>query len=338
MTGRPSPRDVLSPGTRVGEFEFREVLGHGGFGITYLARDEDGGIGVAIKEYMPVRFAVREEDGYVYPITDEHADDYAWGLSEFLKEARMLARFDHPSIVPVRRLFEVHGTAYFVMDYLEGQTLHALLHRSKRTLTEDRLRELLVQILSGLEHVHSADYLHCDIKPGNIMVRRDGTPVLIDFGAAQVATAARSRTPRVVTDGYSPVEQYSGTRQDYGPWTDIYALGAVLYRSMTQTVPIKAPSRKDDDCLVPVHRAAKRRYGDRLTEAVGWALMVEAQDRPQSIEEWREALEERTESSRASGEPAVQTLPPPSPRWKKWLFVFALAAALVLAAIALWPV
>lgn len=333
MTGAPDTRDALPAGTRVGEYEFLEVLGQGGFGITYLGADERSGFEVAIKEYMPARFAERDDDGYVYPITDEHTEDYEWGLREFLKEARTLARFDHPCIVPVRRLFEAHGTAYFVMDYLEGRTLFAL-QEEERTLGEDRLRELLVPILAGLEQVHAADYLHCDIKPGNIMLRHDGSPVLIDFGAAQVATAAHSRIARVVTEGYSPIEQYSGTRQDYGPWTDIYAFGAVLYRGMTGTVPIRSPCRQERDELVPVDRAAKRRYGRPLREAVTWALMVEAADRPQSIEEWRESLEERTSGHGSTREPEPRPPPPPAQRWR-WLLVgLAVAVAVVCAYIA----
>jgi len=312
------------------------VIAGGGFGITYLARDMTDGAEVAIKEYMPARFAEREEDGTVWPISEDHAEDYAWGLDEFLKEARMLARFRHPSIVPVRKLFRSFGTAYFVMDYLEGQTLQSLLHNSRRTPRESWLMGLLGQILSGLEQVHGADYLHCDIKPDNIIIRRDGTPVLIDFGAAQVATADFSDAPRVVAKGYSPVEQYSGTRQEFGPWTDIYALGAVLYRSMTDSVPIDSRRRLGDDPLVPVGRAAKRRYGPRLTEAVGWALRVESGDRPQSIGEWREALEERTSSGRTPGARIVRGPDPQPARWKKVLFVLALAAALVFAAIGLW--
>ena len=328
--------DTLAPGTRVPGYTFRGVIAGGGFGITYLAQDMTNGTEVAIKEYMPAGFAEREEDGTVWPISDDHEEDYAWGLDEFLKEARMLARFRHPSIVPVRKLFRSFGTAYFVMDYLEGQTLQSLLHNSRRPPRESWLTGLVGQILSGLEQVHGADYLHCDIKPGNIIIRRDGTPVLIDFGAAQVATADFSDAPRVVSKGYSPVEQYSGTRKDFGPWTDIYALGAVLYRSMTESVPIDSRRRLGNDPLVPVARAAKRRYGARLTEAVGWALMVDSGDRPQSIGEWREALEEPTDSARIPGDRITRSPEPQPARWKKVLFVLALVAALVFAAIGLW--
>ena len=333
-----APDDALLPGKRVGEFEFLEVLGRGGFGITYLGWDSRNRIDVAIKEYMPIHFAEREADGYIYPATDEDVEDYEWGMGEFLKEARMLVAFNHPNIVPVRKFFEAHGTAYFAMDYLEGQTLFALL-RAKGTLREGRLRELLMAILSGLEEVHSADYLHCDIKPGNIMLRRDGTPVLIDFGAAQAATAAHGRIAPIVTKGYSPVEQYVGAREDYGPWTDIYAVGAVLYRGMTGAVPSDARSRFDDDRLVPVGRAARRRYSKELTDAVDWALTVNADERPQSIDEWSEALAGREASSGRPDDP----VPPRQerrrpdarpPTWRRWFIAVAAMAAMALAAIA----
>ena len=332
MSGNLAPQDALPPGTRVDEFEFGDVIGRGGFGITYLGWDARSRVDVAIKEYMPIHFAERDPDGYVYPATDDDVEDYEWGMAEFLKEARMLVAFDHPNIVPVRKFFEAHGTAYFVMDLLEGQTLFALL-RAKRTLRESRLRELLMRILSGLDDVHSADYLHCDIKPGNIMLRRDGTPVLIDFGAAQAATAAHGSIAPVVTKGYSPVEQYGGAREEYGPWTDIYALGAVLYRGMTGTVPTDAQCRLAEDRLVPVGRAAKRRYSKELNEAVDWALTVNAAGRPQSIDEWSDALEVRSTTSHRSADP----VPPRQERrrstWRRWFIAVAAVLAMALAAI-----
>ena len=275
------------------EFELVDVLGRGGFGITYLGWNTSLNIHVAIKEYMPVDFAVRDEDGDVCPRTEGHQGDYEWGLGKFLEEARMLARFEHNrSIVQVRQFFEAHGTAYIVMERLNGQTLYAE-YESEGTLGEDRLRTLLKPILSGLEQVHAAGFRHMDIKPGNIMLRDDGTPVLIDFGAAEIAAAERSRLVQsVVMPGFSPSEQYSSTTRHHGPWTDIYALGAVLYRGMTGDVPIDAPSRVEADELVPVGEAAARRYSPSLTEAVDWALRVRSTDRPRSIEEWREVLDE----------------------------------------------
>ena len=292
MTDRGMHRDALPAGTRVEQFELVDVIGRGGFGITYLAWDSNLDINVAIKEYMPVDFAVREADHSVSPKTHGHVKDYEWGLGEFLKEARMLARFNHPSIVHVRQFFETRGTAYIVMERLLGKTLYARLEE-EGTLGEEELRALLDSILSGLEQVHAAGYRHMDIKPGNIMLRNDGTPVLIDFGAAEIATAEQSRMVQsVVMPGYSPTEQYSSYRRYHGPWTDIYALGAVLYRAMTGIVPVDAPSRVQADELAPVGEVAKRPYSRSLSDAVAWALQVRAPERPQSIDAWREVLDE----------------------------------------------
>ena len=166
-------------------------------------------------------------------------------------------RFNHPSIVPVRHFFEEHGTAYIVMEYLEGQTLHAL-YEAEGTLSEDRLRALPASILDGLEQVHDAGFLRCDIKPGNIMLRDGDTPVLIEFGAAQAATAEHSRMASLVMPGFSPMEQYIGTRRNHGPWTDLFAVGTVLYRGMTGIVPSDALSRLERDEHLPGDQAPMR--------------------------------------------------------------------------------
>ena len=342
-------RDALPPGTRLREFELLEVLGRGGFGITYLGWHTNLGITVAVKEYMPPPFAIREADGSVYPQTDGHADEYEWGLSEFLKEAQTLACFDHPSIVRVRDFFRTHGTACMVMDHLKGQTLYSL-YEAEQTLSESRLRALLTPILAGLEQVHAAATRHGDIKPGNIMLREDGPPVLIDFGAAEIATAEHSRLAQsVVMPGYSPFEQYGADRRHHGPWTDIYALGAVLYRGMIGIVPSDAPSRMQADDLEPAAEASQGRYGRSLTDAVDWALRLRIADRPRSIDEFREVVEGRAAPPPPSVEPPShpQQRPPPPPpdppdsggggertrrRDRKWmLWVVVPAAALVAA-------
>ena len=329
-------RDALPPGTRVQQFEFVEVLGRGGFGITYRGWDTKLGITVAIKEYMPSEIAVREPDGTVYPRTDGNTRDYQWGLDRFLEEARKLARFNHPGIVPVRHFFEDFGTAYIVMEYLEGRTLYDL-YQAEGTLSEERLLGLLAPILVGLEQVHSAGFLHCDIKPGNIILRDGETPVLIDFGAAQVAAAEHSRMVPVVMPGYSPLEQYGRSARGQGPWTDIYAVGAVLYRGMTGEVPSEALARAESDDLVPVARAAKRRYGKQLTEAVDWALRMRGAERPQSIDEWCEVLEGGAPvPGGVAGERAEPPFTEPRGGWR-WPVVVVVAPAVVLAvAAAAW--
>ena len=320
MSENVAHRDALVPGTRLREFELLEVLGRGGFGVTYRGWYPNLGVNVAIKEYMPSEFAVRDPSGDVYPKTRQTEAWYRWGLDKFLDEAKTLLRFNHPSIVRVLQFFEGNGTAYMVMEYLEGQTLYALL-QEEETLSEDRLRALLAPILDGLEQVHAAGYLHRDIKPGNIVFRSEDTPVLIDFGAAHALTAEHSRTvASFEMPGFSPIEQYSVTGQNYGPWTDLYAVGAVLYRGMTARVPVDALSRIERDDLEPVARAAKRRYGRSLTRAVDWALRLRAAERPQSIAQWRRVLEGRTR-------------PPPPPGDSSARFPGKRPTALVTAAI-----
>ena len=329
MSETDAHRDALPPGTRLREFELLEVLGRGGFGITYRGWYPNLGVNVAIKEYMPSEFAVREPNGDVYPNTRQSEEWYRWGLDKFLEEAKTLLRFNHPSIVRVLQYFEGHGTAYMVMEYLEGQTLFALLHEQK-TLSEARLRALIEPILDGLDQIHATGYLHRDIKPGNIVLRDEDTPVLIDFGAAYALTAEHSRTVAAFEmPGFSPIEQYSVTGQNYGPWTDLYAVGAVLYRGMTEFVPVGALSRIERDDLAPVDRVAKRKYSKQLTGAVDWALKLRAADRPQSIAQWRRVLEGRSRPPRpADGSTARVS--------GKLLAMIVMAATLVVAAGAWW--
>ena len=179
----------LAPGTRIEEFRIERELGAGGFGITYLARDLTLDRRVAIKEYLPRDWGTRRMDGVIGPRSTASAADYAWGLERFLDEARVLARLDHPNIVRVHRVIEGGGTAYIVMEYVEGRSLAEEL-REAGALPERRVRGLLGALGQGLEAVHRAGLLHRDIKPANVMLRvSDGAPVLIDFGAARQQNA-----------------------------------------------------------------------------------------------------------------------------------------------------
>ena len=180
----PQYRNALQPQSLLHEYRIEQVLGAGGFGTTYLARDTHLDKQVAIKEYFPSDIAMRAAEGTVQPATTERESDYKWGLDRFLQEARTLARFSHPNIVRVVRYFEANGTAYMVMDYERGEPLKTLLqHRPYPS--EDVLKNLLRPLLDGLALVHAAGFLHRDIKPENIVVRASGQPVLIDFGAAR---------------------------------------------------------------------------------------------------------------------------------------------------------
>ena len=186
------------------------MLGFGGFGMTYLGFDHNLDKPVAIKEYLPSDIATRTADRSVAAQASEVRGDFQWGLERFVDEARTLARFDHRHIIKVYRFFEAHGTAYIVMEYAEGETLSAHLER-KGSLSEAELKAILYPLLDGLAVVHGADFLHRDIKPGNIVLRDvDGSPVLLDFGSARQAIGAKSRSvTSIVTPGYAPIEQYS---------------------------------------------------------------------------------------------------------------------------------
>ena len=280
---------ALPQGYRLQEYELVRVLGAGGFGITYLGYDDHLDKAVAIKEYLPSDIATRTADRSVAPQASEFRGDFQWGLERFLDEVRTLARFDHRHIIKVHRFFEAHGTAYIVMEYAEGETLSAYLER-KGTLTEAELKGILYPLLDGLAVVHEAGILHRDIKPAGIMIRaEDGSPMLIDFGAARQAMGDRTLEV-IVTPGYAPIEQYS-SRGNQGSWTDIYALGAVCYRALTGQVPVESLERVRRDPLVPIGELCGGRVSGGVLSAVEWALQVEEEDRPQSVAAWRKMLE-----------------------------------------------
>ena len=291
MNDAQQPLNALPQGHRLQEYELVRVLGFGGFGMTYLSFDHNLDKAVAIKEYLPSDIATRTGDNSVVPQASQFRGDFEWGLERFLDEARALARFDHRHIIKVHRFFEAHGTAYIVMEYAEGETLSAFLER-KGTLKESELIAILYPILDGLEVVHGADFLHRDIKPGNIIIRdEDNSPVLLDFGSARQAVGVRSRSvTSIITPGYAPIEQYS-SRGNQGPWSDIYALGGVCYRALTGEVPEDATERMRDDPLIPVSERCAGQASAEFLSAIDWALAVDEGDRPQGITEWRERLE-----------------------------------------------
>lgn len=284
--------NALPEGYRLEEYEFNGVLGAGGFGITYRGFDHHLAKSVAIKEYLPNDLAVRRGVS-VLAKSETDQSDFEWGLDRFLDEARVLARFDHPNIIHVYRYFQAHGTGYIVMEYADGEALSELLDK-RGTLSPSELNSLLFPLLDGLEEVHRNNYLHRDIKPGNIIVRNDGSPVILDFGAARQAINAKSRSvTAIVTPGYAPIEQYS-TKGNQGPWTDIYALAAVVSRAMTGEKPQDATERvyeaEGGRSAVSVSARAKG-WDERFVVAIEQGLSFKEEDRPQSVAEWRSLLD-----------------------------------------------
>lgn len=285
----PSYRNALPLQTRLQEYLLLQVLGAGGFGMTYLAQDTNLDKAVAIKEYLPSELAMRAPDGSVAPLASGKESGYRWGLDRFLLEARTLAKFSHPGIVRVLRYFEANGTAYMVMEYEKGEPLKNVFILSPQ-LPEAELKRLMEPLLEGLREVHAAGFLHRDIKPDNIFVRADGRPVLIDFGAARNALGGETRSlTAVLTPGFAPLEQYSGEGKQ-GPWTDLYAMGGVLYRAVTDRNPPDAVARIREDTLGASLASARGKYSDGFLRAIEWAMTPDETKRPQSIDDWKKSL------------------------------------------------
>lgn len=281
---------ALPLGSYIESYQIAGVLGIGGFGITYKGYDHSLHCDVAIKEYLPHGLALRTGDGVtVIPKSQDDKKYYEYGLKRFLDEARTLAKFKERSIVRVTRFLETNGTAYLIMDYEDGESLAQYLQRNG-VLNEEQVRAVFIPILEGLRAVHAKDFLHRDIKPGNIYLRKDGPPVLLDFGAARNALGERTQAlTGMVTPGYAPFEQYN-SRSRQGPWTDLYALGATLYHCITGKAPPEAPDRiaalqdHEPDPLVPAQASGKSRYSGALLQTVDWMLAPNAKDRPQTID------------------------------------------------------
>lgn len=303
-------RNALKPGYMVHWYRIEKILGQGGFGITYLAEDTNLNQQVAVKEYLPTEVAVREGDFSVHPVSENHSESFTWGLERFVDEARTLARFDHPNIVRVLSVFEMNNTAYMVMRYEQGRSLQQMLAK-RATLGEERLIGMLFPILEGLERVHAAGFVHRDVKPGNIFIREDGSPVLLDFGSARQSLGEATRTlTTLVSPGYAPFEQYFSKSDRQGPWTDIYGLGATLYRTVTGVAPMNAVDRSEGiikhhrDPLTPAVEAGAGGYSPHLLEAIDWAIRFHEDSRPQNISEWRQALQGHSAPPRADTGPA----------------------------------
>ena len=283
---------AMPSGTRLGEFEITGVIGEGGFGIVYSARDSSLDRIVAIKEYLPSAFASRTTAGTVQVRSQEHSKTFDAGLSSFINEARMLAKFSHPGLVEVFRFWEGNGTAYMAMRYYRGVTLREMLRTNPQIVTEQWLCETLDPILLALQELHNEKCYHRDIAPDNILVLPNGRSVLMDFGAARRIIGGMTRAlTTVLKPGYAPIEQYSDDgSMAQGAWTDIYAVGGLLYHAMTGKVPVQAISRMMNDPLKPVGAAARSEFSPNLCAVVMKSLAVMPENRYQSVDELRAAL------------------------------------------------
>lgn len=327
--------NALSVGTRLHEFEIVGLIGEGGFGIVYLARDCVLERKVALKEYLPAALASRGPGATVAPTSRQSVETFQIGLRSFMNEARMLAQFDHPALVKVYRFWEANGTAYMVMPYYQGITLKEALRGAGTPPDEIRLKELLAQLLDALEVLHRAQALHRDIAPDNILMLPDGNPVLLDFGAARRVITDRTQTlTAILKPGYAPIEQYGESPSlKQGPWTDLYALAGVVHFAITGAAPTAAVTRTIADPVVPLDKAASGRYSPQFLRALDQALSVNPANRPQSVEEFRSLLElERVPRTVTRAAPQAAVRPAAGTDWLR-LGVYAGVALVLVAAI-----
>jgi len=299
IPGIAEQAQALPVGRRVAEFEMRSVVGIGGFGIVYRAFDTQLQRMVAVKEYFPGRLAWRRKDGSVVARASSMAERFEAGRQSFLNEARLLARFDHPALVKVHRFWEEQGTAYMVMPFYEGRTLEVTRRGWSEPPTQAWMLALLEPLLGALSVLHGARCLHRDVAPDNILLLEDGSPVLLDLGAArEVLSDDTELLTTILKPSFAPIEQYAqsaGLAQ--GPWTDLYALGAVVYHCVSGRPPTPSAVRAVRDDLrsfraltgaFPEH--FRLQYDDGFTHAIDWALALKPEDRPSSVGVLQRAL------------------------------------------------
>jgi len=282
-----NPTQSLSLGSVLHGYRLERVLGQGAFGITYLAKDESLGSYVAIKEYYPREYAVRDSTKTVHSVGNaEDRETFSWGLKRFLEEARILAQLSHPNVIKVRHFFQGNGTAYLVMDYCDGAPLDAII-KQNGPLSLFEGKALFDKLLSGIVHIHNNNILHRDIKPANIFIKTDGNPVLLDFGAARSNLGLNSKSvTSLATAGYAPFEQYS-TKGNQGSWSDYYGLAATMYRVLTGEKPQDSPDRILSDQLVPLVKRFAADAGPlrHFLAALDKCLEIRPEERPQNIDQ-----------------------------------------------------
>jgi serine/threonine protein kinase len=285
---------ALPGGFQLEEYTIERQLSLGGFSIVYLALDP-AGTRVAIKEYLPNSLALRGEGEIKPNIPVDHQGAFLYGMKCFFEEGRALARLSHPNVIRVLNFFRANDTVYMVMEYERGRTLQEFITQHPGTVSERFIRGVFARLLNGLREVHSHKLLHLDLKPSNIYLRQDNTPVLIDFGAArQTLSTDQPILKPMYTPGFASPEHY-GSRKDLGPWSDIYSIGASMYACMAGASPQAANERYEKDILVPAMKRWEGKYSDRLLEIVDWCLNLNHYYRPQSVFALQKALVEAVE-------------------------------------------
>lgn len=286
----------LPDGLEIAGYRIVKKIASGGFSIVYLAYDEDGNA-VAIKEYLPSSLALRQPGELVPAISADNLSVFRIGLKCFFEEGRALARIAHPNVVSVVNFFRANDTVYMVMAYESGRSLqeHILRRREKgeRPLVSERfIRKMFNQVMNGLREVHANKLLHLDLKPANIYLRMDGTPILLDFGAArQTLKADMPKLYPMYTPGFAPPELYSKSG-NLGPWTDIYSIGASMFACMVGAPPQPADQRKTNDKMDEHFRKLESIYSRELIQVIRWSLRIDPLERPQSVFALQKALRE----------------------------------------------
>jgi len=294
----------LPDGLEIAGYRIVKKIASGGFSIVYLAYDEDGNA-VAIKEYLPSSLALRQPGELTPVISPENLPVFRVGLKCFFEEGRALARITHPNVVSVVNFFRANETVYMVMAYESGRSLqeHILRRRDKgeKPLVSERfIRKMFNQVMNGLREVHTNKLLHLDLKPANIYLRMDGTPILLDFGAArQTLRADAPKLYPMYTPGFAPPELYS-RNGNLGPWTDIYSIGASIFACMVGAPPQPADQRQTNDRMETHYRKLEGLYSQELIQMTRWSLMLDPLERPQSVFALQKALMAEISTQRES--------------------------------------
>lgn len=286
----------LPIGYKLQDYEIRKVLSSGGFSFVYLAQDKDNNT-VAIKEYLPTSIALRLE-GVTIEANPENVTLFKYGLKSFFDEGLVLAKINHPNIVRVSNFFRANDTVYMVMDYELGKSLQEYILGQTELVSEKFICRVFGELANGLREVHSQKLLHMDIKPANVYIRIDGSPVLLDFGSArQILTLTQSKMTPSFTPGYASPEQYYD-RKLLGPWSDIYSVGATMYSCLTKTAPQAADLRIKNDLLIPAKKIGKDHFSQDLLSLIDQCLSLDYLERPQSLLALQKQLHEIKSATR----------------------------------------
>ena len=286
----PQTNSALPSGFQLDQYRIDRQISLGGFSIVYLAHDAED-TPVVIKEYLPNSLALRKNGEIAPQVPPENELAFRYGMKCFFEEGRSLARLMHPNVVRVLNFFRANETVYMVMQFESGRTLNDYIKKHRGKVRERFIRAVFTRLLNGLREVHAHKLLHLDIKPSNIYLRFDGTPVLIDFGAArQTLMTDQPVLKPMYTPGFAPPEQYQ-QRDQLGPWSDIYSVGASLYACIVSTAPPRADERLNDDRYEPLSGSSHAsRYSGQLLETIDWCLELDPLKRPQSVYSLQKAL------------------------------------------------